>query len=87
LERDLENPASSPALETVGQPDGERLEQPAGEVGQVPAEADEKIGPVAWLDDTGIQIVRATRSWVQYGTLGFAVVCIIIGAVEALFGK
>ena len=40
-----------------------------------------------WTDDTGIQIVRATRSWIQYGTVGFAVFCIIIGALEALFGR
>jgi hypothetical protein len=40
-----------------------------------------------WLDDTGIQILRATRSWIQYGTLGFAVCCILIGAVEGLLGR
>jgi hypothetical protein len=40
-----------------------------------------------WLDDTGIQIIRATRTWIQYGTVGFAVVCIVIGAVEGLFGR
>jgi hypothetical protein len=32
-------------------------------------------------------VVRATQSWVQMGTLGFAILCILIGAVEALFGK
>ena len=40
-----------------------------------------------WTEDTGIQIVRATRSWIQYGTVGFAVFCIVIGALEALFGR
>jgi hypothetical protein len=40
-----------------------------------------------WLDDTGIEIVRATRSWIQYGAVGFAIVCIIIGAVEGLLGR
>jgi hypothetical protein len=40
-----------------------------------------------WLDETGIPILRATRSWIQYGTVGFAVICIVIGAVEALFGR
>jgi hypothetical protein len=40
-----------------------------------------------WLDETGIQILRATRSWIQYGTVGFAVICILIGAVEGLFGR
>jgi hypothetical protein len=39
------------------------------------------------LDETGIQILRATRSWIQYGTVGFAVICILIGAVEGLFGR
>lgn len=41
---------------------------------------------LVWLEDTGIEIVRATRSWIQYGAVGFAVLCIIIGAMEALFG-
>jgi len=36
---------------------------------------------------TGILIIRATRSWIQYGTVGFAVMCIIIGALEGLFGR
>jgi len=31
-------------------------------------------------------VVHLTRTWVQYGILGFAVLCIVIGAVEALFG-
>ena len=35
-----------------------------------------------WLDETGIPILRATRTWIQYGTVGFAVICIFIGAVE-----
>jgi hypothetical protein len=39
------------------------------------------------MDDAGIEIIRATRSWIQYGTLGFAVICIIIGAVEGLLGR
>jgi len=33
------------------------------------------------------EILRATRWWVLYGTGGFAVICILIGAVEALFGR
>jgi hypothetical protein len=41
----------------------------------------------SWLEDTGTEIIRATRSWIQYGTLGFAVICIVIGALEALFGR
>ncbi len=34
-----------------------------------------------------IEVVHLTRTWVQYGILGFAVLCIVIGAVEALFGR
>jgi hypothetical protein len=34
-----------------------------------------------------MEIIKATRSWIQYGTVAFAVLCIVIGAVEALFGR
>jgi len=47
----------------------------------------EPVSDPAWWDGTGIEIARATRSWIQYGTLAFAVICIVIGAVEALFGR
>lgn len=40
-----------------------------------------------WWDETGVELVRATRSWIQYGSLAFAVICIVIGAVEALFSR
>jgi hypothetical protein len=40
-----------------------------------------------WWDGSGMDIVHATRSWIQYGTFAFAVICIVIGAVEALFGR
>jgi hypothetical protein len=47
-----------------------------------------EISPVtAWWHGSGTEIVRATRSWIQYGTVAFAVICIIIGAVEALLGR
>ena len=39
-----------------------------------------------WLDD-GVNVLRATRGWIQYGTVGFAILCIVVGAVEALFGR
>jgi hypothetical protein len=43
----------------------------------------------AWglWDGAAVEIARATRTWIQYGTLAFAVICILIGAVEALFGR
>jgi hypothetical protein len=34
-----------------------------------------------------LAIVHLTRTWVQYGIFGFAVLCIVIGAVEAMFGR
>jgi hypothetical protein len=34
-----------------------------------------------------VSVIHATRTWVQYGIFGFAVLCIIIGAMEALFGR
>lgn len=41
-----------------------------------------------WIDAAdNITIIRATRLWVQYGIFGFAVFCIIVGAVESLFGR
>jgi hypothetical protein len=40
-----------------------------------------------WWEGSGREIARATRSWIQYGTVMFAVMCIVIGAVEALFGR
>jgi hypothetical protein len=33
------------------------------------------------------ELLRATHGWLQLGTLGFAILCIIVGAVEALFGR
>jgi len=45
------------------------------------------VSAAAWWDVSGVEIVRATRSWIQYGTVAFAVICIVIGAVEALFGR
>jgi len=42
-----------------------------------------------WIDlaSGNLTVVRATRLWVQYGIFGFAVFCIVIGAVESLFGR
>jgi len=39
------------------------------------------------LRSAGLDILRATRTWIQYGVVGFALLCIVIGAVEALFGR
>lgn len=40
----------------------------------------------SWLDDGAI-LIRATRLWIQYGLVGFTILCILVGAVEALFGR
>jgi hypothetical protein len=37
--------------------------------------------------DLELSVIHATRTWIQYGVFGFAVFCIVIGAVEALFGR
>jgi len=37
--------------------------------------------------DPQLSVIHATRAWIQYGVFGFAVFCIIVGAVEALFGR
>lgn len=44
---------------------------------------------VEWIDHASenLTIARATRLWVQYGLFGFAVFCIVVGAVESLFGR
>jgi hypothetical protein len=34
-----------------------------------------------------VVVIHLTRTWVQYGIFGFAVLYIVIGAVEALFGR
>jgi len=57
-----------------------------------PAELNEEVSiqqssSPPWWDGTGREILSATRSWIQYGVVAFAVICIVIGAVEALFGR
>jgi hypothetical protein len=84
LEQQLDNSASA-LFETAD----ECAHDPAGNLrgrSAFPAVTDE-ISSLAWLDEAGIEIVRATRTWIQYGAVGFAVLCIVIGAVEALFGR
>jgi len=60
------------------------VEVPAGlpELAPIP-ESLETAAPF----DVWRELMRATQGWIQYGTLGFAIFCIIIGAVEALFGR
>ena len=43
--------------------------------------------PAGSEQQTYQQIIRMTRRLVQYGISGFAVLFIIVGAVEALFGR
>jgi hypothetical protein len=60
--------------------------QPLVEDSAVPVEADaEALAPIPSFEYIGV--VHLTRTWVQYGIVGFAVLCIVIGAVEALFGR
>ena len=49
--------------------------------------ADELVSAeFSWLTD-GADLLRATRCWIQYGLVGFTIFCILVGAVEALFGR
>ena len=52
---------------------------------------DPKSGDVAERNvvqvDAELSVIHATRTWLQYGVFGFAVFCIVVGAVEALFGR
>ena len=37
--------------------------------------------------DLQLSVIHATRTWIHYGVFGFAVFCIVLGAVEGLFGR
>jgi hypothetical protein len=76
----------------------ERLEPYVANPAPIDVQVGESTTAIATLDsaekpllteEVGIhqQIIHATRSWIQYGTVGFSVLCIVIGAVEALFGR
>jgi hypothetical protein len=55
---------------------------------EIPAPESGDIGPVNAVQvDPQLSVIHATRTWIQYGVFGFAVFCIVVGAVEALFGR
>jgi hypothetical protein len=78
-------PACEPSVHPTGQPAAVLTTAVADDCAEQP-HLTEVVSP-AWFDETSIQIIHATRAWIQYGTVGFAVICIVIGAVEALFGR
>jgi hypothetical protein len=49
---------------------------------EAPVELAPPVKPIEYVG-----VIHLTRTWVQYGVFGFAVLCIVIGAVEALFGR
>jgi hypothetical protein len=79
-----ESPIADPVLAASDAPG----DAPVGESVTLPAEQPAAVLAAApllgWIDETGIDIVRATRLWIQYGIVGFAIACIVIGAVEGL---
>ena len=95
MERQSDNPAPwlvfeppwEPAFESAALPPAVAVESNEQPSNTEQVSVSEQMPTPAWLEDVGIQIIRATRSWIQYGTVGFAVMCIIIGAVEALFER
>ena len=51
-------------------------------------EIPDRIEPPAMAEPLSYsEVLHATRLWVLYGCGGFAVICILIGAAEALFGR
>ena len=54
---------------------------------QVPEDRTDEAFKSNELEGTVLDVLHATRSWIQLCTFGFAVACIVIGAVEALLGK
>jgi hypothetical protein len=69
----IESACAEPAV--LATPEPEVAAEPTLEVA-APAKSIEYVG-----------VIHLTRTWVQYGVFGFAVLCIVIGAVEALFGR
>lgn len=65
----------------------EELEQPLNPETLPAGSAGEHEPAIATEPGLDLSVIHATRTWVQYGILGFAVMCIVIGAVEALFGR
>jgi hypothetical protein len=61
--------------------------EPAIEVQPEPSSEPTPAPPDVSLPIEYIAVFHLTRTWVQYGIFGFAVLCIVIGAVEALFGR
>ncbi len=65
--------------------------QPASKMDRTEARLDHH--PARWIDIDDLEprlvadVLRFTRTWLQYGIFGFAVFCIVISAVEALFGR
>jgi hypothetical protein len=84
LEPELEQLAVVPQDPSSAPPPEPQTESAEQQSVQAPATS---LIDALWLEEAGVEIIRATRSWIQYGTVGFAVICIVIGAVEALFGR
>ena len=75
---------------------GARLRQPDMPEALLQPGPDESLlrlqapGPLLQADEADAvyrEIIRTTHQCVLYGSGGFAVLCILIGAVEALFGR
>jgi len=52
-----------------------------------PPESSDIVESTVAQVDAQLSVIHATRTWIQYGVFGFAVFCIVVGAVEALFGR
>ena len=52
-----------------------------------PAHEVDEVHTPAYSREDLLALLNYTRNWIQYGVVGFAVACILIGAVESLFGR
>ncbi|HYL37023.1 MAG TPA: hypothetical protein VEV17_14000 [Bryobacteraceae bacterium] len=59
---------------------------PETDLRDVPEFAQEPVLPEG-SEQTYREILRMTRLFIQYGITGFAVLFIVVGAVESLFGR
>jgi hypothetical protein len=97
LEQASDNRTARPVLELAGQPGTAAGTDPAALPGPGTAPdgseqltTDEELSgdldnaTLYSNEDTAIQIIRATRTWIQYGMVGFTVFCIVIGALESV---
>lgn len=85
----MESETENPSAELV--PAGELVQESPATAPSVLIAAGDPVEEASfalwnWPEGFALDIAHATRTWIQYGMLGFAVVCIVIGAVKGILG-